>query len=151
MPVLLAAALMLQAAPDESLPEPAPRSGLQAGLAFLRLDSAIGAEDGILPGFEIAFHMSKPEPKYAIGLRAYYRTWDVKFEQFNQADADLDGEAQQLGLDLVVTYPIAGPLTLGVELGGGGLRLEHDLDKEDSLYVDDGAFLRLDLFAGLYL
>lgn len=148
---VLLVALLLQAGDEEPAPQPGPRSGFDAGFVYLHLDPALGAEEGLIPGFEVAFHMSKPMPEYTIGLRGYYRRWDVTFEEFNQLPADLDGEVQQLGLDLVVTYPFAGPLTLGVEFGGGGLRIEHDLDEETAAFVQGGAFLRLDLFAGLYL
>jgi hypothetical protein len=131
--------------------EPGPRSGLEGGIAFLMLDPALGGEDKTVQGFEVAFHMSKPEPTYTLGLRAYYRRFDVTFDEFNQLPADLDGDVQQLGLNLVVTYPLTGPLSLGVEFGGGGIQLEHDLDDELSFFVEGGAFLRVDLFAGLYV
>ena len=150
MSLLLIAALLLQSG-DPPANAPAGRSGLEAGVAFLHLDAALGAEDGLIQGVEAAFVMTKPMPEYSIGLRAYYRRWDVTFEQFNQLPADLDGEVQQLGLNLVVTYPFAGPLTLGVELGGGVERLEHDLDEETAAFFEGGAFLRLDLVAGLYV
>ena len=151
MILVLAAAFFLQEGFDEPPPPPGPRSAVEVNVIGLHLDPAIGAKDKYVPGFEAAFHMLKPEPAYSIGLRAYYRAWDVTFDEFNRQPADLDGEAEQLGLDLVVLYPLTGPFYVGVELGGGGLRLEHDLDKEDSLFVEGGAFLRCDLFAGLYV
>lgn len=151
MTLILAATLLLQTGGDDPVPTLTGRSGVEAGPVFLHLDSALGAEEGLIQGFEVAFQMSKPMTDYTIGLRAYYRRWDVTFERFNQLPADLDGDVQQLGLDLVVTYPFAGPLTLGVELGGGGLRIEHDLDDETAAFFEGGAFARLDLFAGLYL
>jgi hypothetical protein len=149
--LLLASSLFLQAGGAAKETGPVARSGVEVGAVFLRLDDALGAESKIVQGVEFAFQMSKPMPEYTIGFRAYYRRWDVTFEEFNQLPADLDGELQQLGLDLVVTYPLTGPLTLGVELGGGAQKLEHDLDKETSAFFEGGAFLRLDLFAGLYI
>jgi hypothetical protein len=136
---------------DERPPEPGPRSGLEVNVIGLHLDDAIGSKDRYTMGFEAAFYMLKPEPKYSIGLRAFYRRWEVTFDEFEGLPADLDGDVQQLGLDLVVLYPLTGPLFLGVELGGGGLRLEHDLEEEDSFFFEGGAFLRCDLFAGLYV
>lgn len=151
MTPLLFAALLMQAGQEEPPPFRAPQSGVEAGAAYLHLDAALGAEDGLIPGVEVAFQMSVGMPKYALGLRAYYRRWDVAFDEFDRQPADLDGEVHQFGLDFVVTYPFAGPLTLGVELGGGGLRLEHDRDKELSAFFEGGAFLRLDLVSGLYV
>ena len=153
MITLLAAVFLLQAPLPGEKEEPSLdiRYGLEGGVAWLRLDPAIGAEDGLVPGVEGAFTASLRQPKYTIGLRAYYRRFDVTFEEFNGANADLDGEVQQLGLNLVVTYPFLGPLTIGVELGGGGLMMEHDLEEETSSFFEGGGFLRLDLFAGLYL
>lgn len=151
MSLLLIAALLLQAGDDEAPAGPGPRSAVEASAVFLRLDSALGAESGFIPGFEIAFYMSKTEPDHTIGFRAYYRRWEVTFDQFNQLPADLDGDVQQLGLDLVVTYPVIESVSFGVELGGGGVRLEHDVDSETSFFFEAGAFLRLDLIAGFYL
>ena len=151
MSLLLLAVFLLQE-PGEGAPaHSGPRSGFEAGLAFLSLDPALGAEDKLAPGFEVAFSMSTAEPKYTLGMRAYYRKWEVNFEEFNQLPADLDGEVEQLGLNLVITYPLTGPLSLGVEFGGGGMRIEHDLDEETSFFFEGGAFVRLDLFFGLFI
>jgi hypothetical protein len=144
MSALLLAIFLLQQ-------DPGPRSGFEVGAVFLHLDSELGAEEDVIPGGEIAFQFVKTEPDYTIGLRAYYRRWDVTFEEFDQQPADLDGEVDQLGLDLVVTYPVLPPLHLGVEIGGGALRLDHELDDETSAYFSIGAFLRLDLFGGFYV
>ena len=151
MSLLLLTAFLLQAPGEDAPSPPGPRSGFEAGLAFLRLDPALGAEDKFVPGVEVAFFMSKAEPDYSVGMRAYYREWEVTWEEFNQLPADLDGKVQQLGLDLVVTYPLTGPLKLNVEIGGGGLRLEHDLDEETAFFFEGGAYLRVDLFAGLFI
>ena len=147
MPTLLLAAFLLQS----GAPEPGPKSSLDAGIVYLLLDPALGAEEEFVPGVEAAFQMSMSEPKYTIGLRAYFRQWDVKFEEFNQLPADLDGEAQQLGLSLVVSYPLTPKLSLAIELGGGGFRLEHDLDDETAFFFEGGAYLRVDLVAGLFV
>src|SRR5688572_11630583 len=112
MSLLLTAALLLQAGDDEAPAPPGPRSAVEAGAAFLRLDPALGAESGFLPGFEVAFYMSKTEPDHTIGFRAYYRRWEVTFDEFNQLPADLDGDVQQLGIDLVVTYPLLDSISL---------------------------------------
>ncbi|HKS16834.1 MAG TPA: hypothetical protein VJU16_05950 [Planctomycetota bacterium] len=151
MSLLLLAALLAQDGTDEAPPKPSHHSSLEVGIAYLLLDPTIGAEDGVVAGMEAAFQISKTEPQYSIGFRAYYRAWEIKFEEFNQAPADLDGDVEQLGVNLVVMYPIPGPVTLGVELGGGVMRLEHDLDEETTGFVEGGAFLRLDLVAGLYI
>jgi len=151
MTFLLVVTLVTQAGLQDPPPEPGPVSGLEAGIIFLRLDSVLGAEGGFEPGYEIAFHMTRPEKGYTIGLRAYYRAWDVTFGEFEQQPADLDGDVQQLGVDLVVTYPLLGPLSLGIELGGGGMRIEHDEDQDDSWFFETAGYLRLDLFAGLYI
>lgn len=147
MPTLLLAAFLLQSGDAD----PGPKSSVDAGIVYLFLDPALGAEKEMVPGVEAAFQMSMSEPKYTIGLRAYYRQWDVKFEEFNQLPADLDGEAQQLGLNLVVTYPFTPALSLAVELGGGGFRLEHDEDEETAFFFEGGAYLRLDLIGGLFV
>jgi hypothetical protein len=148
MSLLLLAVLLAQ---DEAPPPRTQHSGLEAGIVFLLLDPKIGAEDGPVPGSEAAFMFTKSEPEYSIGFRAYYRRWEVTFEEFNQLPADLDGEVEQLGLDLIVGYPLAGPLSLSIELGGGVMKLEHDLDKETTGFVEGGAFLRVDLIAGFYV
>lgn len=147
MSTLFLAALLMQS----SSPDPGPKSSLDAGLVYLFLDPALGAEEKMVPGFEAAFQMSMSEPQYTIGFRAYFRQWDVKFEEFNQLPADLDGEAQQLGLNLVVTYPFTPALSLAVEFGGGGFRLEHDEDEETAFFFEGGAYVRLDLFGGLFV
>src|SRR5262245_36649404 len=151
MSLLILAALLAQAGGDEAPPPRTHHSGLEGGIVFLHLDSQIGAEDKLVPGFEGAFEFSKTEPEYSIGFRAYYRQWEVKFEEFNQLPADLDGEVAQLGADLVVGYPLAGRLGVTVELGGGVIRLEHDLDEETTGFFEGGASLRVDLIAGLYI
>ncbi|HZN63055.1 MAG TPA: hypothetical protein VFC90_11680 [Planctomycetota bacterium] len=151
MSLLLLGLLFAQAGDDEKPPPRTHHSGVEAGVVFLHLDSQLGAEDKLVPGIEAAFAFSKSEPKYSIGFRAYYRQWEVTFEEFNQAPADLDGEVQQLGADLVVSYPLPGPLSLVVEVGGGVMRLEHDLDEETTGFFEGGAYLRIDLIAGLYV
>ena len=149
MSLLILAVLLAQSGDDEA-PKPRTRhSGLEGGIAFLHLDSQIGAEDRLIPGIEVAFEFSKTEPKYSIGFRAYYRQWEVTFNEFEQLPADLDGEVEQLGADLVVSYPLAGPLSLGVEFGGGVMRLEHDLDEETTGFFEGVVSLRVDLVAGL--
>ncbi|HEU4338679.1 MAG TPA: hypothetical protein VFS19_01310 [Planctomycetota bacterium] len=147
MPTLLLAVFLLQSGDKD----PGPKSSLDAGIVYLLLDPALGAEEKMVPGVEAAFQMSMSEPRYTIGLRAYYRQWDVKFEEFNQLPADLDGEARQLGLNLVVTYPFTPALSLAVELGGGGFLLEHDEDEETAFFFEGAAYLRLDLLGGLFV
>jgi hypothetical protein len=151
MTPLLLALLALQAADEEVVPGPDIRFAVQAGVAFLRCDEALGTESDIFAGGEIAFRVSKFEPDHSIGLRAFYRQWDVKFNEFEQQPADLDGEIKIGGLEFIVTYPLVGPLSLGIELGGGAAWIEHDLDDEISGFFSGGAFLRADLVAGLYV
>ena len=151
MSTLLLALVLLQSGQGGDILRGKPRTGFEAGAVFLHLDSALGAEDGLLQGEEAAFRMSLIARDFTVGMRAYYRRWDVKFEQFDRQPADLDGEVQELGLDLIVTYPIALPLSVGVELGGGGLRLEHDLDKETDFFFEGGGFVRLELPAGFHV
>ena len=151
MSLLLALAVLCQTGLEDPPPEPGPKSGLDVGVIFLRLDPAIGAESGWEPGYEIAFHMARPEKKYTIGLKAYYRAWEVTFNELEQLPADLDGDVRQLGLDLVVTYPLIGALSLDIELGGGGMRIEHDEDQDDSWFFETAGYLRLDLFSGLFI
>ena len=151
MSALLALALLCQTGLDDPPPEPGPRSGLEVGVIFLRLDSALGAESGFEPGYEVAFQMTRPEKGHTIGLRAYYRAWEVTFNEFEQVPTELDGDVQQLGVDLAVAYPLIGSLSFVVELGGGGMRIEHDEDQDDSWFFETAGYLRLDLFAGLYI
>ncbi|HEY3226560.1 MAG TPA: hypothetical protein VGK61_06170 [Planctomycetota bacterium] len=151
MSTLLLTLTLLQAGQGSEILRGEPRTGFELGAVFLHLDSAIGAEDGLLQGEEAAFRMSLVSREFTVGMRAYYRRWDLKFEEFDRRPADLDGEAQELGLDLIVTYPIAPPLSAGVEFGGGGLRLEHDLDKETDFFVEGGGFVRLELPAGFHV
>jgi hypothetical protein len=151
MTSLLAAVLLLQAGDDEAVPHADIRFAIQAGAVFLRCDEALGTESDIFAGEEVSFRVSKFEPDHSLGLRAYYRQWDLEFNEFDQLPADLDGEFRIVGLELVITYPLAGPLSLGLELGGGAAWIEHDLDDETAGFFSGGAFLRVDLVAGLYL
>ncbi|HTF56758.1 MAG TPA: hypothetical protein VK661_05945 [Planctomycetota bacterium] len=151
MSTLILTLALLQAGHGEDILRGEPRTGFEIGAVFLHLDSAIGAKDGLIQGEEAAFRMSLVAQEFTVGMRAYYRRWDITFEEFNRQPADLDGTAQELGLDLIVTYPIARPLSVGVELGGGGLRLEHDLDKETDFFVEGGGFVRLELPAGFHV
>src|SRR5688572_16738487 len=151
MTILLLAAALLQAGEEDTVPHADIRFAVQAGAVFLRCDEALGTESDFFAGEEISLRVSKFEPDHSLGIRAFYRQWDLEFNEFNQQPADLDGEFRIAGLEIVVTYPVAGPLSLGLELGGGAAWIEHDLDDETAGFFSGGAFLRVDLAAGIYL
>jgi hypothetical protein len=151
MSSLIAVLALLQTGPARGFPPGTPRSGVEAGPVFVHFDSALGAEDGVVQGIEAAFRMAFVTDEFTLGTRAWYRRWDVKFEQFNRAPADLDGEAHQLGLDITVGYPFAGPLSGGVSFGGGALLLKHDRDRELAPVFEAGPFARLEIFPLFYV
>ena len=151
MSPLIAVLLLLQTGPSHGFPPGAPRSGLEAGPVFIHFDAALGAEDGLVQGVEAAFRMSLVTEEFTLGTRFWYRQWDLKFEELNQAPADLDAEAQQIGLDITVGYPLAPPFSAGLAFGGGAMILEHDNDREVAPVFEVGPFARLDLLGLLYV
>ncbi len=147
---MISAALVLLLLADPETTRDEFELELHGGVLLTRFDDALGLRRAAVPGGEASLAWGTATADWLLNNRVFYRIWDdVAFDRYEHADIDLDGRIHALGYGVDFLANLGTPvLRAGFGTSMGVLRLEHDLDHEDSFFIELGPVLRLEPFVG---